>query len=475
MTLKNQNKQNLHRLILVTNREPFHCVDRDGKIYIERSTGGLVTALEPAMEHAHEAVWISANHENAISSESVQQEIPYRWIAVNYDKSLHEGYYSGFSNRVLWPLFHSMIGNHMKFQIGEWNHYQEVNREFANTIMQISKSDDFIWIHDYQLTLVPDFLRKRKIDPNIRIGFFLHIPFPSYDLFRTLPWGAEILKGMLGANLIGFHINDYSQHFFNCVEAILKIRCDRSRGLIYYENRVIRVKAIPIGINVVKVHEFVSDKAIIASSKKLREEIGAKCLIMGVDRLDYTKGILKRLSALEKFYERYPKHRRQVSMIQLAVPSRTEIEQYQELREEIERLVGHINGLYAQPGWTPITYMCRSLPPHDLFALYHAADIGLVTPLRDGMNLVAKEYVAAHHNNAGVLILSELAGAAEELTDAILVNPYDDNAMADAINTAVRMPLAEQKRRMKKLNEIIMHYDVYDWVNKFTSEAYRND
>ncbi len=475
MTLKNQTKQNLHRLILVTNREPFHCVEREGKFCIERSTGGLVTALEPAMEQAKEAIWISANSENGITSESIQQQIPYQWVAVDYDKSLHDGYYSGFSNRVLWPLFHSMIGNRMKFELKEWNHYQEVNREFANTIIKISKPDDFIWIHDYQLILVPDFLRKRKIHQGSRIGFFLHIPFPSYDLFRTLPWGAEILKGMLGANLIGFHINDYCQHFFDCVEAILKIRCDRSRGLIYYENRVIRVKAIPIGIDVAQVHDLVNDKTILANSQKLREEIGAKYLIMGVDRLDYTKGILKRLSALEKFFERYPKHRRQVSMIQLAIPTRTEIEQYQELREEIERLVGHINGLYAQPGWTPITYMCRSLPPHELFALYHAADIGLVTPLRDGMNLVAKEYVASHYNNAGVLILSELAGAAEELTEAILVNPYDDNAIADAINTAVRMPLAEQKSRMKQLNETIMRYDVHGWVNKFISEIDTND
>jgi trehalose 6-phosphate synthase/phosphatase len=471
----NSKKQNLHRLILVTNREPFHYIEREGKTCIERSTGGLVTALEPAMEHAKEAVWISASSETGINSELINQQISYQWIAVNYDKSLHEGYYSGFSNRVLWPLFHSMIGNQMKFQIQEWKHYQEVNHEFANAIMQISKPDDFIWIHDYQLTLVPDFLRKREIGQSTRIGFFLHIPFPSYDLFRTLPWGAEILKGMLGANLIGFHISDYCQHFFNCVEAILKIRCDRNRGLIYYENRVIRVKAIPIGIDVAKIHEFVREKALIASSQKLREEVGTKYLIMGVDRLDYTKGILKRLSALEKFFERYPKHRGQVSMIQLAVPTRTEIEQYRELREEIERLVGHINGLHAQPGWTPITYMCRSLPPHDLFALYHAADIGLVTPLRDGMNLVAKEYIAAHHNNAGVLILSELAGAAEELTDAIIVNPYDDNAIAEAINTAVRMPLAEQKKRIRKLNETIMHYDVYGWVNKFISEANSND
>lgn len=471
MRKKPSSKNQAERLILVTNREPFHCITRDNKSIIEKTTGGLVTALEPAIKRAKEAIWISGTNNDLECSNISSNILDFQWLPVQYNPDLHDGFYYGFANRVLWPLFHSMIGNQMRFKTDDWNCYKKVNKEFAKKIQLNNQPNDFIWIHDYQLILVPEMVRKNKLAKSSAMGFFLHIPFPSYDLFRILPWRKEVLKGLLGANLIGFQIEAYCQHFFDAVENILHLKCDRKKGIITYQNRIIKVKAIPIGIDTKAVYQTISNVNVKTRSTKLRSEINTKNLIVGVDRLDYTKGIIKRLYALETFWRKYPKQRGQTSMIQLAVPTRTSIEQYQELREEIERIVGHINGLYAKPGWTPITYMCRSLPEDELFAMYHAANIGLVTPLRDGMNLVAKEFIAAHNNESGVLILSELTGSAQELKAALLVNPYDTEAIADAINLATNMPIKKQRQIMKKLNFIIEKQDVYKWVDHFINEC----
>lgn len=458
------------RLVLVTNREPFHFIERDATLSIERTTGGLVAALEPAMQKSR-GVWISARGAGEKVNAPANHPTPYQWEPVDYEERHHEGYYFGFSNRVLWPIFHSMIGNRMRFLRNEWQDYQKVNRAFTEAAFKQCRAGDLIWVHDYQLCLVPASLRELALPKNTRLGFFLHIPFPCYDLFRTLPWGQELLRGMLGADLIGFHIDEYCQHFFDCVEAILKLPCDRKRGIIKLDGREVKVKALPIGIDVKSVQALAQDPSVVQKSLELREQIGTDKIIVGVDRLDYTKGIYKRLLAFETLLKSRPSYRGKVSLVQVAVPSRAEITQYKELREDIEGLVGHINGIYAKPSWTPITYLCRSLPFNELVAFYLAGDIGLVTPFRDGMNLVAKEFVAAHTQRPATLILSELAGAAEELDQALLVNPYDVDGIADALDRALSMPLDEQKRRMKILNTNLAQNDVFHWVQTFLSEA----
>lgn len=465
-----------NRLVVVTNREPFQIVRRGEALKVERSTGGLIAALEPAMKE-HPGIWISGVPHNvtgedlASAHKQLVGKTAFEWCEAKYPSKLHHGFYAGFSNRVLWPLFHSMLSDTMHYHRSEWADYKAVNEAFAKEILRHLKPKDLIWIHDYQLCLTPQFVRASGLPKQARIGYFLHIPFPTYDLFRTLPWRKEILKGILGASLIGFHVDEYCQHFFTCVEEILNIRCDRQLGKIEFEGRTIHVRAMPIGIDTEEIYKTVSKKSLQDESAKLRKEMHVDNLILGVDRLDYTKGIFKRLRAFEVFLQENPKWRGKVSMIQIAVPSRTEIASYQKLREDIERLVGHINGLYAQPHWTPVTYMCRSMPFEELVSLYHAADIGLITPLRDGMNLVAKEYVAAHLDKPGVLILSDLAGAARQLTEAILVNPYDVAGMSDAIGQALQMKKLEKESRMQTLNTKIAHYDVYQWVDAFLSEC----
>ena len=465
------------RILAVTNREPFQIIDRKSGFQIEKTTGGLISALEPAMNQ-HKGLWVSGLSQTLKDNKfqeikkNLNKSLPFDWQEVNYASKLHHGFYAGFSNRVLWPLFHSMLNDSMHFHRSEFADYKAVNEAFADRIINNLKQDDLVWIHDYQLCLTPALVRNsQKMPSNTRIGYFLHIPFPPYDLFRTLPWQKEILLGMLGSSLIGFHVDNYCQHFFDSVEQILNLRCDRLQGSIDFEGRKIHVRAMPIGIDSEKIYKSLSNKSIISNSDKLRKEMHVDNLIVGVDRLDYTKGIYKRLRAFEVFLDQYPERHGKVSMMQIAVPSRTEISSYQKLREDIERLVGHINGLYAQTHWTPVTYMCRSLPFEELISLYLAADIGLVTPLRDGMNLVAKEYVAAHLNKPGVLILSDLAGAARQLTEALIVNPYDIAAIAESIELALKMPETEKLSRMKTLNTKIAHFDVYEWVDSFLSES----
>ena len=460
------------RLVMVTHREPFRVVARDGQPAVERTTGGLIAALEPAMREVS-GVWISAGprKKDGLSSiEGAVEQLPYSWIPVPYSDEDHALFYLGFSNRALWPLYHSMLGM-TAYERTEWSAYRRVNQLFADGISPELQQDDFVWVHDYQLSLVPQLVRQGGLPPGVRIGFFLHIPFPGYDLFRTLPWAREVLEGMLGASLIAFHVPEYCYNFFECVEQLLGIHCDRLQGRILVGDRYVNVRAIPIGIDTEAMYEAVSNAEVQARAEKLREELGGSYVVVGVDRLDYTKGILERLYALEVFFERYAHRRGIVSMVQVAVPSRSGIDRYQQLRENIERQVGHINGLYARPDWTPLTFMCRSVPFEELAALYHAADMALVTPLRDGMNLVAKEYVAAHKDKGGVLLLSDLAGAAQQLTEAEMLNPYHVDAMAETIERSIDIPLETQKRRMRTMNAKVRRYDVRHWIETFLNEG----
>jgi len=460
------------RVIVVAHREPFRVVQRNGVARVERPVGGLVAALQPVMRDTR-GVWISADVDGEADRAQLERalaELPYEWQPVRCVERVACGFYRGFSNGALWPLYHSMPGRTV-YHSSDWAAYREVNEQFADASAAICKRDDIAWIHDYQLSLVPQLLRARLAGRDVRIGFLLHVPFPHCSLFRTLPWAREILLGMLGAGLIVFHVQEYCEHFFECVERLLNLRCDRLRGTVALADRLVHVRAIPIGIDADAIRRCADQPEVVARAALLKAEVGAESLVIGVDRLDYTKGILERLRALELFFQTHHDRHRRVSMVQLAVPSRESIEQYAELREQIERQVGYLNGLYAQPGWTPVTYLYRSLPFEELVALYRAADVAMVTPLRDGMNLVAKEFVAAHANQGGVLVLSELAGAAQQLTEAVLVNPYDVTAMSETLTRALEMPAEEQERRMRRLNAKISRFDIHHWCDTFLAEC----
>ncbi|MFZ9886939.1 MAG: alpha,alpha-trehalose-phosphate synthase (UDP-forming) [Myxococcota bacterium] len=459
------------RLITVTHREPFHLVARDDGVHVEKTTGGLIAALEPAMR-ALRGLWISAAPRGDVEVAVSQaiDELPYSWEPVRYSPGLYRDFYLGFSNEAAWPLFHSMLGL-ARFHRRHWAAYQQVNRHFAEVIRGQLGERDLVWVHDYQLLLVPALLREEPLPTETRVGFFLHIPFPPFDLFRTLPWAKEILRGMLGASLIGFHVAEYAANFFDCVEQLLELRCDRLRGRVQFGERAVHVRSIPIGIDTGAIYRELDRHDSRARVDELRASTPATHLLVGVDRLDYTKGILERLKALETFFARSPARKGTVAMLQVAVPSRAGIDAYQALRDDIERAVGHINGLYGTPEWTPVTFMCRSLPFEELVALYRASDVALVTPLRDGMNLVAKEFVAAHRDGDGVLILSALAGAAQQLTEAELVNPYHADGIATALSTALEMPADLRRRKMRRMNAKVQQYDVQHWIDSFLSEA----
>jgi len=463
---------NIERLVLITHREPFAVQQRDEGVVVERSVGGLIAALEPAMRQTR-GVWVSIAPKKLADQtriDDVLQQLPYEWLPVTLDDDIRDNSYLCFSNGALWPLYHSLLGDAV-YHRHHWQAYMQANTSFADIAAPTLRANDLVWVHDYQLSLLPALLRKRGLPRETRIGFFLHVPFPPFDLFRTLPWAEKIIDGMLGASLIGFHVAEYVQNFLECVEQIKGLRCDRMRGRVLVDDRWVQVRAIPIGIDSRQYVDGLTDPRVQERAIALRAEIGAEKIIVGVDRLDFTKGICERLRALDAFFERYPERQGQVSLVQIAVPSRIELPTYKALREEIERLVGHINGRYARPGWTPITYMFRSLPFEELLPLYLAADVALVTPLRDGMNLVAKEFVAAHRERCGVLILSELAGAAQQLTEAILVNPYDVDAIADAIERALLMPADQQTRRLRAMNIKVERYDVSHWIEAFLAEA----
>ncbi|MDH4203475.1 MAG: bifunctional alpha,alpha-trehalose-phosphate synthase (UDP-forming)/trehalose-phosphatase [Phycisphaerae bacterium] len=369
---------------------------------------------------------------------------------------------TGFSNNTIWPLFHYFT-EYTVFERDYWEAYKKVNQMFCDELIEHIDESDTLWIHDYQLLLLPRMIREKI--PNARIGFFLHIPFPSFELIRYLPWREEILAGMLGADLIGFHEYDYVRHFLSSVRRICGYEHNLSTFVV--ENRKIRVDAFPMGID----YDRYADSA---KAPEVKEKIqlfnNNDCkIIISVDRLDYTKGIFRRLEAYDWFLTRYPEYRGKVSLVTIAVPSRTTVEQYELLREEIERLVSRINGNYGTLDWTPVSYLYRGLPFEELTALYHVADVALITPLRDGMNLVAKEFVAAQHHNdqQGILILSEMAGAASELSEAIIVNPHHKEQVVNAIKQALEMPQEERRRRNGLIRSRISRYTISRWANDF--------
>jgi trehalose 6-phosphate synthase/phosphatase len=453
------------RLLIVANRLPVTVGITDGKVEVQRSTGGLATGLMRPHENS-DGLWIGWSGApadlNAEQQATLDRELAaMRLVGVPLSGDLVSRFYEGYSNGVLWPLFHYLL-DQMPLQVNHWDGYVEANEAFAEAVAAHYLPGDMIWVHDYQLFLLPGLLRERL--PGARIGFFLHVPFPSEELFRTLPSRDRLLRGMLGADLVGFHTPAYLRHFATSLTDILGLVVEIDR--VQLPGREVRLGVFPMGVDAAAFAAMAADPAIDGEVHAIRGD-GSVRILVGVDRLDYTKGIPRRLLAYERMLETHPDLREKVRLVQVAVPSRTNVGAYQDFRALVDGLVGRINGAYGTPRWVPVHYIFRGLPESDLVALYRAADVMLVTPLRDGMNLVAKEFVASRTDGDGVLVLSEFAGAAWELPEALQVNPYDVEGAAEQYYRALTMSREERRARLAPLRTRVHTFDVHRWVASF--------
>ncbi len=446
------------RMILVSNRLPVTLRrGRDGVTDVIRSSGGLVAALGPIHE-AGDGMWIG-NLGDKLEPDIRDALSDHRYVAVSVSNAETRGYYYGYSNSSVWPLFHYMP-ERAKFDRTYFEAYRAVNQRFADQIVESFEPGDTIWVQDYQLMLVPAMVRERL--PDARIGFFLHIPFPSSEMFRLLPQREEIARGLLGANVIGFHTYDYARHFVSSVLRTLGIHM--REGIAELDGHRAEVGTFPIGIDAEAWRKLALSRAAENRIRDLRAHFGERRIMLGVERLDYTKGIPLKLQAFRRLLTVHEELREKVVLIQVVVPSREAITSYDEQRQEIEQMVGQINGEFGSPGLVPIHYQHRSTPPTELAALYRFADVALVTPLRDGMNLVAKEYLACQVDGHGSLVLSEFAGAASELGEALRVNPWDVDGTADTIYQALEMDPLERRNRTSGMFERIRVNDVHRWA-----------
>lgn len=467
------------KLVIVSNRIPV-TISENLEVESIKSAGGLVSAISAylkTLNHSkifdEEPVWagwlgrdLPKEKRNTVKNICIKNK---NVFPVFIPDKTADSFYSGFCNRTIWPLFHYFT-EATHFNDEHWDIYKKVNNLYAEQIAETINEGDVVWIHDYHLMLLPRILREKV--KNIDIGFFLHIPFPTYEVFRLLPrrCSSEILLGILGADLIGFHIHDYTQYFLRCTSRILGI--EHNFGTIYHNNRVIKIDTFPIGIDYEKINSLTKDPDVIKTYNKIKENFSDKKIILSVDRLDYTKGIINRLQSFEKFLEINPDWHEKVILYIIVVPSRTDVEHYQKMKRKIDEYIGRINGKYSRSTWIPVVYHYRYFDFKRLTALYMASDICLVTPLRDGMNLVAKEYIASRENDSGVLILSEMAGASQELGEAIIVNPNSIDEMSDAIKSALEMPAEEQQKRIARMRWRIKRYNVFRWGDDFIKKIF---
>lgn len=450
-------------LVVVANRLP---VDGDGAGGWRRSPGGLVTALEPVM-HGADGAWVGWPGKADLALDPFEFDGT-RLVPVTLSSEDVELYYEGFSNDTIWPLYHDVIAA-PRYRREWWNAYQRVNERFADAAAGVAARYATVWVQDYQLQLVPQLLRERR--PDLTIGYFHHIPFPAYGLFSQLPWRRQVLEGLLGADVIGFQRVADAGNFARAVRRQLRFET-RSTGIRVPQRdgttRIALAKAFPISIDTASYAELAARPDIQARAAEIRASLGSPAkILLGVDRLDYTKGIRHRLKAFGELLEDGRLGVEDATLVQVASPSRERVEAYMQLRDEIELTVGRINGDYDTMGHTAIRYLHQAYPREEMVALYLAADVMLVTALRDGMNLVAKEYVASRIDNRGVLVLSEFAGASDELGSAIRINPHDIGGLKDAIMRAIEMPAAEQGRRMRSLRRRVREHDVQDWSREF--------
>jgi trehalose 6-phosphate synthase len=460
-----------NRLVLLSNREPYiHEKTRKGVKYT-KPVGGLVAALDPVMQSCQGTwvAWGSGNADREVCDSQDRLKVPeehptYTLKRIFLTKREVGNYYRGFCNRVLWPISH-LFPEKAQFKEDYWKAYKSVNNTFAEAALEEIQVGDKVWVHDFHLTMVPQLLKEKRED--ISIAYFWHIPFPPWEVFNSIPWRREILKGLLGCDLIGFHIPSYVDNFLDAVKKEFSAEVTREKG-IERTGQITKVKALPLGINYKNYRALATSKTTNENAAKLRKKLRAGWVIFGVDRLDYSKGILKRLQAFERFLVKNPRYKGSVVFVQVAAPSRTKVQEYRLMKREIDETVGRINGRFQMPHWTPIIYIYRYVPTDRLAIFYKASDVAMVTPLIDGMNLVAKEYITVKDD--GVLILSEFAGSSQELYDALLVNPHDINKTANAISNALEMTKDERIKRVSTMREKVRQHDINWWLKQFSVE-----
>ncbi|WP_462251834.1 bifunctional alpha,alpha-trehalose-phosphate synthase (UDP-forming)/trehalose-phosphatase [Ekhidna sp.] len=457
------------KIIIVSNRLPVKIEKAaSGGFEYKTSEGGLATGLGSIYKQG-DNVWLGWPG-LAVNKTEAKDEITERLSEENMHpvfltKNEIEEYYEGFSNETLWPNFH-YFNQHAVYNEDFWAAYKKVNRKFAKELEEVMEDGDTIWIHDYQLLLLPALVRETH--PNSSIGFFLHIPFPSYESFRLLPWRRELLNGVLGADFIGFHTYDDMRHFLSSVNRLAGI--GNTNGQMNVGQRLVKADALPMGIDYDKYASAASSPDTLDREVRYRTSLGDVKVVLSIDRLDYSKGIPERLKAFEQFLEENKSFQGGVSLLMVVVPSRDTVPMYASLKAEIELLVGRINGRFGRMNWTPIHYFYRSFPLNALSAFYRMANVALVTPMRDGMNLVCKEFIASKLDKKGVLILSEMAGSSKELSDAILINPNDCNQLVEALKEALTMPVEDQQARMEIMQDSIKRYNIHSWVSLFMQQ-----
>jgi trehalose 6-phosphate synthase/phosphatase len=456
----------VNRVMVVANRLPITICHGATGVEMVPSSGGLASGLR-AWHQRSKAVWVGWPGALVDASLTDGSELEARFSAaglvpVYLSSSQIDGYYHGLANRVLWPLFHYSM-DRVPIGAAGWEQYREVNELFAARVALEYRHGDTIWVHDYHLMLLPALLRHRL--PHARIGFFLHVPFPSSEVFRTLPWRSEVLSGLLGADLIGFHTFAYLRHFLSSLLRVEGIESEIDR--VRVADREVRLGVFPMGVDAAELSTRAASEDVERECLRIRQDVGDRQIVLGVDRLDYTKGIPRRLTAIERLLDRHPDLRDRIRFVQVAVPSRENIDSYRRFKRQVEEEVGRINGKCGTTASMPVHYLHRSVNEVELAALYRTADVMLVTPLRDGLNLVAKEFVASRLDERGVLLLSEFAGAATELDGAVTVNPYDVDAVADRLHRALSMSIDEQRARMRRLRQQVTQHDVSAWAESF--------
>ena len=466
------------RLLIVSNRLPVSVLD-ECTLKLQESVGGLASGLRAYLDSVKaipdfDYVWVGWPGTTVKSQRKEQLKSvllsDFKAYPVFLSEMPMEKFYHGFCNRTIWPLFH-YFPSYAVYDEDYWINYKQVNEEFCKEILKILEPGDVVWIHDYHLMLLPKMLRDKA--PETSMGFFLHIPFPSYEIFRLLPsrWRKAILEGMLGADLIGFHTHDYTQHFAKCIARIAGH--EHNMGRINVGDHLARADTFPMGIDFDKFQSATESPEVEREVEEIKRNLTDCKIVLSIDRLDYTKGIINRLKGYEAFLERSPDWQGKVTLIAVVVPSRVKVEHYQYMKRQIDELVGKINGKFGKVNWTPILYSYRYIPFEQLIALYKTSDIALVTPLRDGMNLIAKEYIATKTDGRGILILSEMAGASKAMGEAVIINPSNVEEIADALEEALEMPEEEQIKRNKILRARTKSYDVVQWAEDFIDEIFK--
>ena len=455
----------MSKTIIVSNRLPVRLQIADGAISYRRSEGGLATGLGSIYKQGTN-IWIGWPG-TFVEDANQQQQVEEKLGELNLEpvfltQQEIENYYGGFSNGILWPICHYMP-SYATYRQEYWAAYEVVNRKFAQVVLANVEAGDTVWVHDYQLLLVPQLVREQM--PDLSIGYFHHIPFPSYEIFRQIPWRDRLLNGVLGADLVGFHTYDDLRHFISAATRIVGVTS--SANQLNVNHRPVIVDAFPMSIDYQQFAELATQERVAKNMDKARQAVRGARMILSVDRLDYSKGILQRLQAFDLFLTMHPEYKEKVSLFMIVVPSRDRVPQYRELKREIDRRVSSINARNQTLEWQPVFYLYRSISMELLSAMYQTADVCLVTPLRDGMNLVSKEYVASRLDEQGVLILSEMAGASKELSESIIINPNDVAELANAIYRALEMPAEEQRARMRVMRDTVEKFNIHHWVKLF--------